>query len=48
MQSFDQSILGHCQAGLVSVEEAMRWVTNVEEFGMRLRGITTGSAGFDA
>ncbi len=44
MQSFDQSILGLCQEGLVTVEEAVRWVTNVEEFKMRLRGITAGSA----
>jgi hypothetical protein len=29
----------------VTVEEALRWVTNVEEFKMRLRGITPGSAG---
>jgi hypothetical protein len=25
------------------VEEATKWVTNVEEFKMRLRGITPGS-----
>jgi len=46
MQSFDQSILRLCQDGLVSVEEAARWVTNIEEFRMRLLGITTGSVGF--
>jgi hypothetical protein len=28
----------------VTVEEAAKWVTNVEEFKMRLRGITPGSA----
>ena len=44
MQSFDQAILRLCQDELISVEEAMRWVTNVEEFRMKLRGITTGSA----
>jgi twitching motility protein PilT len=44
MQSFDQAILRLCQQGLVTVEEAVRWVTNVEEFKMRLRGITPGSA----
>jgi twitching motility protein PilT len=43
MQTFDQSILGLCQDGLVTVEEALRWVTNVEEFKMRLRGITSGT-----
>lgn len=46
MQSFDQSILALTQSGIVTVEEALRWVTNVEEFKMRLRGITPGSASF--
>jgi twitching motility protein PilT len=45
MQSFDQSILKLCQQNLVSIEEAYKWVSNVEEFKMRLRGITPGSAG---
>jgi twitching motility protein PilT len=44
MQSFDQAILKLCQQDLVTVEEALKWVTNVEEFKMRLRGITPGSA----
>ena len=43
MQTFDQSILQLCQSGAVSVAEAQRWVTNVDEFNMRLRGITSGS-----
>lgn len=43
MQTFDQSILALCQRGSVSVDEAVRWVTNVDEFNMRLRGITPGS-----
>jgi twitching motility protein PilT len=43
MQTFDQSILALVQGGHVSVDEAMRWVTNVDEFSMRLRGITPGS-----
>jgi hypothetical protein len=29
----------------VTLAEAERWVTNVEEFRMRLRGITPGAAG---
>ncbi len=45
MQTFDQSILALVQEGHVSVEEALRWVTNVDEFTMRLRGITPGSRG---
>jgi twitching motility protein PilT len=44
MQSFDQAILKLCKEDLVTVEEATKWVTNVEEFKMRLRGITPGSA----
>jgi twitching motility protein PilT len=44
MQSFDQAILKLCQQDMVTVEEAIHWVTNVEEFRMRLRGITPGSA----
>lgn len=44
MQSFDQAILRLCQQGVVTVTEAERWVTNVEEFKMRLRGISSGTA----
>ena len=44
MQSFDQDILRLVKQEVVTVEEALRWVTNVEEFKMRLRGITSGSA----
>ena len=44
MQSFDQAILKLVQEKLVTIEEATKWVTNVEEFKMRLRGITPGSA----
>jgi twitching motility protein PilT len=44
MQSFDQAILSLTQQQLVTVDEAERWVTNVEEFRMRLRGITPGTA----
>jgi twitching motility protein PilT len=44
MQSFDQAIFRLCKEGVVTVEEAERHVTNVEEFRMRLRGITSGSA----
>ena len=43
MQSFDQAILKLCLDKLVTVDEATKWVTNVEEFKMRLRGITPGS-----
>ena len=43
MQSFDQAITALCKQQLVTVEEALRYVTNVEEFKMRLRGITPGA-----
>jgi twitching motility protein PilT len=43
MQNFDQAILALCKQELVTIEEATQWVTNVEEFKMRLRGITPGS-----
>src|SRR6185436_11949874 len=44
MQTFDQAILRLCQQDLVTIDEALNWVTNVEEFKMRLRGITSGAA----
>ena len=43
MQSFDQAILALCQKGVVTVAEAEASVTNVEEFRMHLRGITSGT-----
>ncbi len=45
MQTFDQSILTLCQQNHVTIDEALRWVTNVDEFKMRLRGITPGGRG---
>ena len=48
MQSFDQSILELCQNGIVAIEEALRWVTNVDEFTMHLRGITSGTGSLAA
>jgi twitching motility protein PilT len=41
MQTFDQSIFGLFEQGLVSYEEALRWATNVDEFKMRVQGIST-------
>ena len=41
MHTFDQSIYGHCQRGLVSYEQALRWVSNVDEFKLRVQGIST-------
>ena len=45
MQTFDQSILGLVQTGQVTFEEATRWVSNLDEFKLRVQGISaTGDA----
>jgi twitching motility protein PilT len=45
MQTFDQSILSLYHSGLVTFEEAMRWVSNVDEFKLKVQGISlTGDA----
>jgi twitching motility protein PilT len=41
MQTFDQSIFSLYQSGLVTLDEAMRWATNVDEFKLRVQGIST-------
>jgi twitching motility protein PilT len=43
MQTFDQSIFRLCQGGLVSYEEALRWASNVDEFKLKVQGISTTS-----
>jgi twitching motility protein PilT len=43
MQTFDQSIFGLYQQGLVSLEEALRWASNVDEFKLKVQGISTTS-----
>jgi len=43
MQTFDQSIFGLFQSGLVSYEEALRWASNVDEFKLKVQGISTTS-----
>ena len=40
MQTFDQSIFGLLQNGLVTYEEALRWASKVDEFKMRVQGIS--------
>ena len=40
MQTFDQSIFGLLQNGLVIFEEALRWASKVDEFKMRVQGIS--------
>ena len=41
MQTFDQSIFASTQQGLVTLEEALRWATNVDEFKLKVQGIST-------
>jgi twitching motility protein PilT len=41
MQTFDQSIFGLYQQGFVTLEEALRWASNVDEFKLKVQGIGT-------
>ena len=43
MQTFDQSIFGLYERGLVAYEEALRWASNVDEFKLKVQGIGTTS-----
>jgi twitching motility protein PilT len=41
MQTFDQSIFSLFSQGLVTLEEAMRWASNVDEFKLKVAGVST-------
>ena len=41
MQTFDQSIFSLYSQGLITLEEAMRWASNVDEFKLKVQGIST-------
>ena len=41
MQTFDQSIFYLWEHGFISYEEALRWASNVDEFKLRVQGIST-------
>jgi twitching motility protein PilT len=41
MQTFDQSIFDLFQNKLVTYDEALRWASNVDEFKLRVQGIST-------
>jgi twitching motility protein PilT len=43
MQTFDQSIFGLYSQGFVTLEEALRWASNVDEFKLKVQGISTTS-----
>jgi twitching motility protein PilT len=40
MQTFDQSIFGLFRTGQVTYEEALRWASNVDEFKLKVQGIS--------
>src|SRR5215207_8431353 len=41
MQTFDQSIFSLYQQGFVTLEEALRWASNVDDFKLKVQGIST-------
>jgi twitching motility protein PilT len=41
MQTFDQSIFSLFEQGLISYEDALRWASNVDEFKLKVQGIST-------
>ena len=43
MQTFDQSLMGHAKNGLVTYEEALKHVSNPDDFALRFRGIASTS-----
>jgi len=43
IQTFDQSIFGLYQAGYVTLEEAMRWASNVDDFKLKVQGISSST-----
>jgi len=43
MQTFDQSIFNLYSQGFVTFDEALRWASNVDEFKLKVQGISTTS-----
>jgi twitching motility protein PilT len=41
MQTFDQSIFALYQQGFVTLDEALRWASNVDDFKLKVQGIST-------
>ncbi len=41
MQTFDQSIYGLYERGDITLDEALRWASNVDEFKLKIAGIST-------
>ena len=45
MQTFDQSIFSLFEQGFITYEEALRWASNVDDFKLKVQGISSGSDG---
>ncbi len=45
MQTFDQSLMSHVKADLITYEEALKHVSNPDDFALRFRGIASTSDG---
>jgi twitching motility protein PilT len=45
MQTFDQSLMQHVKSDLVTYEEALKHVSNPDDFALRFRGIASTSDG---
>jgi twitching motility protein PilT len=43
MQTFDQAIFGLYSEGIVTLDESLRWATNVDDFKLKVSGISTTS-----
>src|SRR5687767_12631327 len=43
MQTFDQSIFSLYEQGLVGYEEALRWASNVDDFKLKVQGVSSTS-----
>jgi len=43
MQTFDQAIFGLYSQGIVTLEEALRWASNADDFKLKVSGISTTS-----
>jgi twitching motility protein PilT len=45
MQTFDQSLMAHVKSGLVTYDEALKHVSNRDDFALRFKGIASTSDG---
>jgi twitching motility protein PilT len=45
MQTFDQSLMGHVKSGVVTYDEALKHVSNRDDFALRFKGIASTSDG---